>query len=68
MSGRVRIMDIAQKTVTLGLFGVTVYGAVVFGDGAYDIMKRRMTSGPIGSPNQTNDSNTHTQGKQQDSN
>ena len=43
-------MDIAQRAVTLSLFGVTCYGAVVFIDGGVDIVGRRMNNGPIGAP------------------
>jgi hypothetical protein len=32
--------DVAQRAVTLGLFGITMYGAAIFGDGAFDIIRR----------------------------
>ena len=44
---RLGVADIAQRGVTLGLFGITLYGAAVFVDGGYDIVKRRFTGGPI---------------------
>ena len=46
---RLGAADIAQRGITLTLFGVTMYGALVFGDGAVDIIYRKVTSGPIGS-------------------
>jgi len=30
---RLKLIDIAQRGVTLGLFGVTMYGAAIFVDG-----------------------------------
>jgi hypothetical protein len=34
------VADVAQRAVTLGLFGITMYGAAIFGDGAFDIIRR----------------------------
>lgn len=43
---RLRFADYAQRGVTLCLFGITMYGALVVGDGAFDIINRRMKIGP----------------------
>ena len=43
---RLRLADYAQRGVTLCLFGITTYGAVVVGDGAFDIINRRIKAGP----------------------
>ena len=43
---RLRFADYAQRGVTLCLFGVTMYGALIVGDGAFDIINRRIRAGP----------------------
>ena len=42
---RLHFKDYLQRGVTLTLFSITLYGAFVVGDGAYDILNRRYQRG-----------------------
>ena len=41
-----RFADYVQRGITFTLFSVTCYGALVVGDGAYDIINRRLIQQP----------------------
>ena len=43
---RLRFADYAQRGVTLCLFGITMYGALIVSDGAFNIINRRRRAGP----------------------
>ena len=45
---RLGLADIAQRSITFCLFGITMYGAAIVVDGSTDIVRRRITTGPIG--------------------
>lgn len=41
-----RFADYVQRGVTFTLFSITLYGAFVVGDGAFDIINRRLIQQP----------------------
>jgi hypothetical protein len=45
-----RFADYLQRGVTLTLFSITMYGVLVVGDGAFDIINRRIIAGPAKTP------------------
>lgn len=47
---KLRFADYMQRGVTLTLFSITMYGALVVGDGAFDIISRRIAAGPAKPP------------------
>ena len=45
-----KFADYVQRGVTFTLFSITMYGAFVVGDGAFDIINRRLIQKPADKP------------------
>lgn len=45
-----KFADYVQRGMTFTLFSITLYGALVVGDGAFDIINRRLIQKPAEKP------------------